>query len=283
MMSTFCLFCTTFSVSVDLGAFSISFGCFGVSLCKSFSLSVVSFSVFLYVTLGNKRQSQCKHWGDEIKLNNKNILWTHNWYLCDNVLRFAEERSKSKCCFIRLNMHKHMTKYIRSSKHSLFSLSWIRLSIFRFSIRSVFFFFSQAFHERSAYKTFNHIHTHTFISSILFHCSSLAVRTTLYWRCFCRCCYCYKFTISICSILNCHSKQATYFVIHNFCVVYVNVYIGFDATAFAAFVSKWIELIELGDHKKGKIWNEDICFVNCHFFSSTSSLFQFYWGCLCLL
>lgn len=45
-------------------------------------------------------------------------------------------------------------------------------------------------------KTLNHIHTltHTFILSILFHCSSLAVRTSLYWRCFCRCCYCCQFT-----------------------------------------------------------------------------------------
>lgn len=80
------------------------------------------------VTSNNNRQLNPNIKGDEIKLNNKNILWSHNLYLCDNVLRFAEEWSKSKCCFIWPNMHKHMAKYVLFTFFSLFNTQ--RVSLF---------------------------------------------------------------------------------------------------------------------------------------------------------
>lgn len=145
-----CLFVATFFASLCFAS------CFYWSLNESRS---------------DNRQLNPNIKGDEIKLNNKNILWSHNLYLCDNVLRFAEEWSKSKCCFIRLEYAQahgkicfiHVSNsFIYSFIHSIIlSLSnsrFIRLFL-SLSVRfgSVFFRFLFIFtnisrNKRSAYK-----------------------------------------------------------------------------------------------------------------------------------
>lgn len=94
-------------------------------LCFSLTHSPAQRLCHFYIILDN-RQVNANIWGDEIKLNNKNILWTHNLYLCDNVLRFAEERSKSKCCFIRPNIS---TKHMATAKISLYMDIWKHVTL----------------------------------------------------------------------------------------------------------------------------------------------------------
>lgn len=134
-----CLFVATFFAQLCFAS------CFYLSLNESRS---------------DNRQLDPNIKGDEIKLNNKNVLWSHNLYLCDNVLRFAEEWSKSKCCFVRLEY---------AQAHGKICFIHVSYSfIHSFTQSFIFFSFKHTLHP-SLFTTVGSIWLGIFPFSIHFH------------------------------------------------------------------------------------------------------------------